>query len=183
MITIMHWVTRSLRQKRLKQARSISLSVDDRADFRVVRYRCAMASGSSGSDGLAATSLKEWTEMSPLVQEGVLGVFRSGGNVEANTIESHDADKSQSMADSILAMSRQAFEDLEGKVDEDALQQFLKQVRHFAADQGTAAQKCGQILANHEALPNLAWVGQDPAHQVRIASKDPLHANENFGEQ
>ena len=183
MISVMHWVTRSLRQKRLKQARSISLSVDDRADFRIVRYRCAMASGSSGSDGFAATSLKEWTEMSPLVTEGVLGVFRSGGNVEANTIASHDADKSQSMVDSILAMSRQAFQDLEGQVDEDGLQQFLKQVRHFAADQGTAAQKCGQILANHEALPNLAWVGQDPAHQVRIASKDPLHASESFGEQ
>jgi hypothetical protein len=142
-----------------------------------------MPAGSCGFEGFAATSLKEWAEMGQLIHEGVLGVFRSGGSAETNTIESHDIDKSQSMADSILAVSRRAFEDLEGDVDEDGLQQFLQQVRHFAADQGTAAQKCGQILANHEAFTNLVWVGQDPAHQVRIASKDPLHANENFGEQ
>ena len=183
MISVMHWVTRSLRQKRLKQAKCISISVDDRADFRIVRYRCGMPAGSCGFEGFAATSLKEWAEMGQLIHEGVLGVFRSGGSAETNTIESHDIDKSQSMADSILAVSRRAFEDLEGDVDEDGLQQFLQQVRHFAADQGTAAQKCGQILANHEAFTNLVWVGQDPAHQVRIASKDPLHANENFGEQ
>jgi hypothetical protein len=88
MISVMHWVTRSLRQKRLKQAKCISISVDDRADFRIVRYRCGMPAGSCGFEGFAATSLKEWAEMGQLIHEGVLGVFRSGGSAETNTIES-----------------------------------------------------------------------------------------------
>ena len=207
MITVMHWAVRHFRKEKLKRAASVSLSVDDRADFRIIRYRCSYAGSLPTATHLAVPTaaaaptapaapvtsvdqgapgpqtLADWATEMPLASEGVLGVFRTGGCVPENTIESHNADKSERMADSVLEVSRRAFQDTDGNVDNDALRLFLGRVRHFAADQGTSAQKCGQILANHEQLPNLIWVTQDPAHQVRIASKDPLHANEAFAEQ
>ena len=47
MIQVMAWVLRSQRLKRLKAAASISISVDDRAEFRLVRYRCSYDSPES----------------------------------------------------------------------------------------------------------------------------------------
>ena len=40
MIRVMHWAVKTLRKKRLSEATSISLSVDDRKEYRLVRYRC-----------------------------------------------------------------------------------------------------------------------------------------------
>ena len=43
MITVMHWAVRHFRKEKLKRAASVSSSVDDRADFRIIRYRCSHA--------------------------------------------------------------------------------------------------------------------------------------------
>lgn len=196
MIQVMQWVLRANRLECLKAAASISLSVDDRADFRIVRYRCSFAStsdflkatqqspalSSKAPPGLEPKSLQAWADMDPLVREGVLAVLKPNAGLE-NTIAKQDADKSQSMADSVLEAFSKACENVEGKIDEDALANILVKVKHFVADQGTSAQKSGQLLSTRPSLPNLIWVSQDPAHQVRIAAKDPLHANEGFRDQ
>ena len=40
MILVMHWAVKKYRKERLLQASSISISIDDRKDYRVMRYRC-----------------------------------------------------------------------------------------------------------------------------------------------
>ena len=100
-----------------------------------------------------------------------------------NTLEEHDADKSQLMADSVGIVIDRSCEDPEGQMDEDARSRLKMHVRHFAADQCSSAIKCGKLLATGGQFANLVWVSHDPAHQVRIACKDPLHAMPEFQEQ
>ena len=191
MILVMHWAVKSLRKERLSQATSISLSVDDRKEYRLVRYRCDVpppsresSEGSKDSirlPGSQAPRLPESTD--PLVADGLLGVCRTGGAVPENTLEEHDADKSQVMADSICTVLERSCQDPEGQADEEAFARLKLRVRHFAADQCASATKCGKILATGGQFPNLVWVSHDPAHQVRIAYQDPLHAMPEFQEQ
>ena len=187
MILVMHWAVKSLRKERLSQATSISLSVDDRKKYRLVRYRCdvppssakkSAAPGSQGSQGSKGSEAQ-----GPLVADGLLGVYKTGASVPENTLEEHDADKSQVMADSISTVIARACQDPEGKSDEDFCSRLKQHVRHFAADQCASARKCGRLLATSDQFPNLVWVSHDPAHQVRIAYQDPLHAMPEFHEQ
>ena len=65
MIQIMHWVVKCKRKKILLHAESISVSVGDRADFRIVRYRCSFRSLADWAEATAAPALhlsKEITE-------------------------------------------------------------------------------------------------------------------------
>ena len=194
MIHLMRWVVASQRLQILQQADSISISVDDRADFRVVRYKCSFRSvdafkAACGSVVPAIHScskesdLEAWCEIEPLAKEGVLGVIRSGGNVPGNTIEAHNEDKSEKMAQTILTALRLACQDMDGHVDEDVFSRICSRIRHYASDQGSSAHKCGELLSQRPELTHLIWVSSDMAHQVRIASKDPLNANENFKAQ
>ena len=57
MIQVMHWVVRSQRKKLLLNAQSVSVSVDDRADFRLVRYRCSYRSWEDFTMATAATAV------------------------------------------------------------------------------------------------------------------------------
>ena len=178
MVDVMHWVIRAQRKEQLTSSSSISLSVDDRAEYRILRYSASFGSLSSSQQTVkldSSSSLQDWCNgMQPLTSQGVLGIFRSGGDVEENTIQLHDQDKSQRMADSVLELLRRACMDTEGAVDEQALAAILSRVRHFCADQGGSVQKAGQILASNGRLGNLLWISADGAHQIRIASKDPL---------
>ncbi|CAE6915014.1 unnamed protein product [Symbiodinium sp. CCMP2592] len=100
-----------------------------------------------------------------------------------STRQEHDADKSQVMADSIGIVIDRACQDPEGKTDEESCSRLKLHVRHFAADQCTSARKCGRLLVTGGQYPNLVWVSHDPAHQVRIAYQDPLHAMPEFQDQ
>lgn len=108
MILVMHWAVKKYRKERLLQASSISISIDDRKDYRVMRYRCDLPAAkfvahsqqfsvhSPQSSELAApATLEEWCESKPLAVEGLLGVFRLGQDVAEITLESHDKDKGQ----------------------------------------------------------------------------------------
>ena len=194
MIQIMGWVVWSQRLKALQEADSISISVDDRADFRVVRYRCSYSSRDAFQAAVApavpavqslrsSSKLEEWCEMEPLVVEGILGVMRTSGNLPTNTFDSHNADKSEKMAESIVEALRLACQDIDGQLNDDTLGKICSRVRHYASDQGTSAHKAGELLSCRAELPNLLWISCDMAHQVRIAAKDPLHANEEFEKQ
>ena len=200
MIQVMHWVVRSQRKTVLLLAASISISLDDRADFRLLRYRCSFKSladfcqAAQASAVLAASavpaaslskcsSLEDWSSMDPLVAEGLLGVLRLGRNTSQNTIEQHDMDKSEKMADSVIEALQDVCRDAEGNVDEEAFHQICSRIQHFASDQGGSVLKCGQVLSQRPQLSSLLWLSQDAAHQVRIASKDPLTAQEAFKRQ
>ncbi|CAJ1351267.1 unnamed protein product, partial [Effrenium voratum] len=201
MLTVMQWAVKAFRKERLQQANSISISVDDRKNYRLVRYCCSLPAAAACPDKTPPT-LEEWCCLSPSYHEGLLGAFKCGGDVPENTLAAHDEDKSQSMANSIIEVFRRACQDPDGQVDMEALQDITSKVQHMACDQCAQAQKCGHILSAPAAaaapaapcgsaaaggpatgsapLPRLAWVSADPAHQVRIAARDPLHALEEF---
>ena len=195
MIQVMAWILRSQRSQRLRFAASVSISVDDRGDFRIVRYRCSYDSLESFAAACqdhdrqelptftASSLLEEWCSVGPLVHEGVLAVIRSGGNVKSNTVASHDQDKSERMADTVIDALRQSCADVDNNIDEDLFTKVSAKVQHYVSDQGGSAHKCGQLLSRRPELGNLVWVSCDAAHQVRIASKDPLHANDGFRQQ
>ena len=194
MIRIMRWVVWSQRYQALQKADSISISLDDRADFRVVRYRCSFRACSDFVAALAPavpavqsltreSSLDEWCDAEVLTTEGILAVIRTGGDTSSNTINSHNEDKSEKMAQTVLEALKAACRNMDKQLDEDAHSRICSRVRHYASDQGGSAHKCGELLSQHADLPNLLWVSADMAHQVRIASKDPLYADDNFKAQ
>lgn len=205
MIIVMHWAVRKLRKERLMAATSISVSVDDRKDHRLVRYRCSFLPQGTGpraqeidsNNGHAVqdpnndreqepasfNSIEDWCRAPPVVQEGLLGVYRLGGDVAENTLESHDQDKSDSMASSIHTVLEQGCRDPDGCLDNEALDAIRKRIHHFASDQGPSVMKCSKIIASDPRLPNIVWASYDPAHQVRNAFKDPLSAEPEFNQQ
>lgn len=155
----MHWAVRKQRKEILKNALSISISVDDRKDFRLVRYRCSLNPEAQGSGlrapadsmqehalagllpdvGPGGLSLEDWSKIDPFVYDGLLGVYRLGGDVAENTLESHDHDKSDSMAKSILEVIRRACLDPDGDLDQESFAMIQSKVQHFASDQGPSA--------------------------------------------
>ena len=175
--------------------------MDDRKDFRLVRYRCSLNPEAQGSGlraqadsmqeqalagllpdvGPGGLSLEDWSKIDPFVYDGLLGVYRLGGDVAENTLESHDHDKSDSMAKSILEVIRRACLDPDGDLDQESFAMIQSKVQHFASDQGPSAMKCGKIMPS--IMPTILWVSHDAAHQVRNAFKDPLHAVQEFSEQ
>ena len=169
------------RLEKLKETQAISISVDDRKDYRLLRY-CSSPQPKAQSPR-NPLSLQGWCDVRPAVHEGLLGVYQTGQDVAENTLESHDEDKSKAMAQSIEVMLRRSCEDAEGVVDEAALQHVMHHIKHFASDQGPSVGKCGKVLASSQSFPNLSYVSFDPGHQVRIAMKDPLEALPEFQQQ
>ena len=181
MILVMHWAVKSLRKQRLLQARSISLSVDDRKEYRVLRYRCHVPAPSSKFK--EPTCLDDWCGLDTLAFDGLLGVYRVGSSHLDSTVASYDTDKSEAMAKTIHLMVERSLTDAEGSVDAADVERVLENIRHFASDQGPSVQKAAKVLASDGKLPNLAYVSFDAAHQLRIASKDPLSALPAFEQQ
>eukprot|EP00435_Cladocopium_sp_Y103_P066441 s259_g28.t1 len=149
MIQVMHWAIKQLRKQRLQSARCISISVDDRQDFRILRYRCDLQEAgalprATGPRSMvqypeASAGLEDWCNVGPAAAEGILGVFRIGQDCPENTLESHNKDKSEAMADSVEEMLRRACQDPEGVVDNEALQHIRNHIFHFSSDQGSVA--------------------------------------------
>lgn len=194
MIHVMDRVIRADRLKALQAASSISLSVDDRGEFRMVRYKCSFRSREALENAALpqhlalhaltkASSLDDWCDIEPLSAEGLLATFKLGGAVASNTVQSHDADKSEKMADSVIEALTQTCTGPDGSFDEASFYEIASKVKHYASDQGAAALKAGQLLSQRAELPKFVWASADPAHQVRIASKDPLHARDQFKTQ
>ena len=99
-------VVREQKRSHLKQAESVSISVDDRGEFRLVRYRCSVKLG-AGDDGTGwrrgalpegATDVYE--------REGVLAVLRKHGNVSGMSLRDIGKDYSCEVKESIKPKAR-----------------------------------------------------------------------------
>lgn len=185
----MHWAVKELRLQKLQQSKSISISIDDRKDYRLVRYKCSMPAPGPRSmvqepqqaaERQCQLSLEEWAAQDALASEGVLGVYKVGVDV---TVEGHDMDKAEAMAQSVWEILKRTCEDPDGVRNAEALQHISQHIRHFASDQGPSVAKVGKILASCGKYPCLTYISFDPAHQIRIASKDPLNALPAFERQ
>jgi len=96
LVAIMSEVTRSKKREVLRSAWSISLSLDDRKDYRLIRFRC------DGADGPVC---------------GILAVLRGGGRASTSNMEALDEDKSKGIADSIIYAIEQLCTPVGGTLD------------------------------------------------------------------
>ena len=173
MVQVMAEVVRKRKRETVRRSLSISIALDDRKDYRLVRYRCDLSA--DAEEGSLSDTKK------PASFGGLLAVFRPS-LTDGASLSEQDNDKSQKMADSVVQGIRRFCtvpDGQGGRVDEDLVQCFLDKCRHTSTDQGTSAQKSSEILAG-SVMPNVIIVGRDPAHQVRIASRDPLHSSAAF---
>ncbi|CAE8652909.1 unnamed protein product, partial [Polarella glacialis] len=173
MISAMQEAVRCCRRERLRAAQSLSVNMDDRQDYRLLEYSVDIPSSISETDSLEQSDLASLPASSA---EGVLGIRHLRGDLPY-----HDADKSANMAASVVKMIEEACADWNGKVDAGLLQHVTNIFRHYSSDQGSSAAKCGHLLP--EKFPNHVWSSYDPAHQLRTASRDPLHAVPEFDAQ
>ena len=151
---------RSQKHVRLKLASFISIMVDDRGAYKVVRYRCDCADGSK------------------LYDEGILTVIHKGGC--GMQVEEWDDDFCEREAAAIIDGIKQ-FCTLDAAFDKDLFSHFESHTLVYASDGCPAALKTGLVLKDKDLLPALVCILRDPAHAVRIAAKDPLKADERFG--
>lgn len=174
LVLVMQEAIRIKKREAIRACRSCSLQVDDRKDYRLITFRCDVQPRNAEAES------KDPRSTVPLPQaahfSGVLAVQRHGP--DAVQLEVHDNDKSNQVADSILEAMRSLCVPLGKGVDQDLWLHFQSVVRQYVADGGAPVQKAGRALASK--LPNLIFVGRDPAHEVRIAAKDPMQAMPRF---
>jgi hypothetical protein len=170
MVVVMAEVLREEKRKMVRRSMSISIGLDDRKDYRLIRFRCDRAAD-------AAEDISIDVKQSACF-DGVIAVVRPSVS-DGQTVHEQDKDKGQKMADSVVECIRRLCTPAGQVVDEELVNCVLNKCRHTASDQGTAAQKCTELLAA-SVMPNVIIVGRDPAHQCRIAARDPLHGNEEF---
>ena len=185
MVEIMAEAVRVQKRQWLKTAWSITLSMDDRKDYRIVRFKCDAPVGPSVMPGGVSPALPVAPggvapAVSSLCRRGILAVLRNGGR-KTVTLEQLDDDKSRDMALSVVGAIESFCTDA-GVLDEALQRHILQSVRTFTADGSKVAQKAARILRD-EHCRNMVLILRDPAHAVRIACRDPLHAEARFKEQ
>ncbi len=141
----------------LRQASAVSLCVDDRGAYTILRFRCDSGCSFRG---------------------GVLGVTE---RVASGTLlEQFDEDACMRYAAVFRELVERFCTPLHGDVDGELLGHIRQSTRSFVSDGAPSVLKTGRLLKNN-GFPNIAFFIRDPAHAVRIAARDPLHADEKFG--
>ncbi len=154
MVKVMGLAIRKRKLEALKAADHVSIGLDDRGGFRLLRFRCDSPSGA--------------------VVSGCLGVMRRGGAFSEKQLEDMDDDYSRAMSKSVVrAIQRIATDPLLSTVDAVLVDLICKKVCIGVADGASSAQKCLRFLACGP-MPNLLWCARDRAHAVRIATSTPL---------
>lgn len=167
MVEVMALVLRGRLRERLRRAHRITLVLDDRGPYRLIRYKC---------DAPCPEGELDW----PGGIAGCLGVLRRGGVAASRTVGDLDDDHSQAMAESVvLALRRVAHVPGVG-VDEAFFESVKLKVHIGLADGGAPVQKCLRFLAT-SSMPNMRLVSRDRAHAARISTQDPLLAEPTFG--
>ena len=155
---VMVEVTRDRKRAHLRQASAIAICVDDRNGFKLARFRCDHASGA---------------------RVGLLGIVRRTGGV--TPLESFEEDFSERDAETIRHMVKSFCTSMTGDFDQALFGHIVARIEVYVSDGDAGALKSGRIL-KERLFKNIAFFVRDPAHAVRIAGRDPLHADIKFGE-
>ena len=181
MTTIMAEVVREQKRMHLKQAESVSISVDDRGEFRLVRYRCSFKPGTCDGTGWHRESEAMRSATGDYAREGVLALLRKHDNSSGMSLVDVDEDYSYEMKESIVRAVRRLFTPLHGVCDETEVQRFMCKVNTYVADGASSAQKAGAVMqAQGGGFPFLYLVLRDAAHQLRISTMGPLKYHTDF---
>ena len=143
----------------LKQAGAVAILVDDRGAHKLIRFRCDHG-----------TSFKT----------GVLGVAHRDGGGGVTPLERWDDDFCEREAETIMQVIKRFCTSSVHGVDDGLFNHLKECMRVYVSDGCTAALKTGRVL-KHTHFRNIAMIVRDPAHAIRIAARDPLHAEERYG--
>ena len=168
MVEIMCLVLRAKVRQLFTTAFSITICLDDRGPYRLLRYKCDTPRPS------VKNAPTKWSGSA----RGCLGVLRRGGVSATRSLEDLDEDYSRAMAESVVRVLRRVARDEHGVVDEEFLKKVFLKIRVGLAD-GTAVQKCLRFLATLY-FPNMFLILRDRAHIARNSTRDPLLAVETF---
>ncbi len=157
MVRIMAEVARRALRIHLRAATSISIALDSRGRFKVLRFRCDMPGA-------------------PYVFNGVFGALR----LKVTSLEEECEDHGDQAVQKLQAFLRRFCTDLEHGVDEELFSHVCSRVRALSSD-GAAAERKALFLAAGVLFPETMIVIRDMAHAVRIAAKRPLHMDDIFG--
>lgn len=178
MAAVLAEALRCTKRKWLSQASSICLSMDDKADYRIVRFKCNCDVPPPAGEGPRVG----WHALPPKgARRGILAVVRNGGLCRRQ-IEDFDEDRSLETAESIVRAIKVFCTPLGEECDQELYTHILSNTRIFTADGGPKEQKAARILRERY-CQNIVLIIRDPAHAVRIACRDPLHMEARFQEQ
>ena len=143
----------------VRVASSMAVCVDDRGAWKLLRFRCDHEKGH---------------------KTGVLGLLYRGGDGVAQ-VEDWEDDFCKREAESIMKAIREFCTSTVSDFDEGLFQHIIRCTNIYVSDGCPAALRTGRVLQTYH-LKSIAFMIRDPAHAVRIAARDPLHAEERFGE-
>ena len=178
-LCVMAEVLRVRTREILRNATSMSLSLDE-SNYRViVRYRCDVPSSAGEGPGVAGN-----VGASGFSHAGVLGILFCKKDRAAEFEEDHAVTAVEGL-DSFLTrfctpLGRGRRKALPLACDAQLKKHIMRTVTSLSAD-GAAKERRALFLAGRELFPNLLIVIRDPAHAIRIATK-ALHCDEVFGE-
>ena len=186
MARIIREAIRQEKRRVLATSTCISLSLDDRKGYKLVRYRAALLAGPAASqagpaasgDSAAGPAAAQGSSLAHYFVEGILGCVQC---LHGASLDDLADDYALRTCREVLALL-QRFCTPEGEnVKSDVLyNHVLAKVRSVVAD--GALQKVGQYLKS-EYMPNIVLIARDPAHMIRIACKEPLVRTSGFEEQ
>ena len=144
---------RCTKRQWLSEASSISLSMDDKADYRVVRFKC-----DAGAPPPAGEAVRVgWHAVPPRGRHrGILAVVRNAG-LSRRQIEDFDEDRSLDAAESIVRAITTFCTPLGEECDQELRSHILLHTRIFTADGGPKEQKAARILRD-KYCPNIVLI-------------------------
>ncbi|CAE7284417.1 unnamed protein product [Symbiodinium sp. CCMP2592] len=176
MISVMTEVTRQKKRAAILNAAHISIAIDDRSPYRVVRFRTVCLPGKARADESESPS----ESASPLVHEGILAVLN--GCLPVDNMEQLDDDYSEKIAESIKTAIERLATPLGSESDSDrdvrVIQSFYDKVTSVSTDGAKSMRKC-TLICESQVFKNLRFALPDRAHQIRRASI-PLTLEKRF---
>lgn len=193
MVMIQAEVVRQAKRDIIAASSSITISLDDRGAYRLIRFRCCTLNvnveadddgggvGVSAPDGtgvarVSAARLTDDLHASmrvpglESVYSGVLGVVKCADPTAK--LQELDEDYSQRMANSVVNAVRKACTPLKSEMDQALFRHFCRHVHTYLADGGSSVQKAGMLLQEH--FTRLRLVVRDTAHMLRSSCSEPI---------
>ena len=173
MIGVMAEVTRENTRKRLREATSVTVALDECKGRKIIRVRCD-------------------TPDAPYRYDGILGVVMRTYGSEGDVAAEVRGDHAENAARLLEECHRRFFTPMPSKrqsacgdeqrkrCNDDELGAFRRKVRILAADGGSAERRA-VFLAAERYYPRVAQVIRDPAHGIRIAIQKPPRLEDVYG--
>ena len=165
MAEIIQEVVRSRKRQWIRECNSIAVSFDDRKGYKLILFRC-------DAPFQTAAALRAATPTGNAWREGIVGCTDC---LRGCTLTDLAEDYALRTVDQIVKQVR-AF----CGSDDELFEKFTKSVRIVVGD--GALQKVGQYMAKTK-FPNIVLITRDPAHMIRIATREPLIRTGRFEAQ